>query len=67
MVRIIVQLNAWVAGLLLTLKKGAQVDWKQKLVDLNNILKKIVDLIPIKSSDPDKRDRGGFFKRRKRG
>ena len=65
MVRIVVQLNAWIAGLLIPLRKGAQVDWKQKLVDLTNILKKIVDLIPINSSDPDKRR--GFFKRRKRG
>ncbi len=67
MFRIIVRLNAWVAGLLITIRKGKKVDWKQKLVDLTNILKKIVDLIPIKASDPKQTKRQRLFKRRKRG
>ncbi len=61
MVRIIVRLNAWVAGLLMAIRKGKKVDWKQKLISLTVILKKIVELILIKS----KRQR--LFKRRKRG
>ncbi len=62
MVRIIIRLNAWFASLLMTLRKGKKVDWKQKLIDLTNILKKIMNLIPIKSK------RRNFFKRlKKRG
>ena len=58
MVRIIVRLNAWIAGLLMTIRKGKKVDWKQKLISLTAILKKIVDLIPIKSEKRRRRKRG---------
>ena len=66
MVRIIVQLNAWIAGLLMTIRKGKKVDWKQKLISLTSILKKIVDLIPIKA-DSKQTKRQRLFKKRKRG